>query len=68
MTYTGTVKWFNLTKGYGFIAPSDGQQDVFIHITALKDANISNLSEGQKIRYNTTTNRGKTSAIDIELV
>lgn len=68
MTNTGTVKWFNLTKGYGFIAPSDGQQDVFIHITALKDANISNLNEGQRIRYNTTTNKGKTFATDIELV
>ena len=50
----GTVKWFNATKGFGFIQPSDGSQDVFVHISAVERAGMSNLSEGQKLSYELT--------------
>ena len=60
---TGTVKWFNAQKGYGFIQPSDGGKDVFVHISALEQAGLSNLVEGQKVSYDVvTTDRGKTAA------
>ena len=60
---TGTVKWFNAQKGFGFIQPSDGGKDVFVHISALEKAGISNLAEGQKVSYDlVTTDRGKTAA------
>jgi len=60
---TGTVKWFNAQKGFGFIEPSDGGKDVFVHISALEQAGISNLVEGQKVSYDiVTTDRGKTAA------
>jgi CspA family cold shock protein len=64
----GTVKWFNATKGYGFIAPEDGGADVFVHITALKNAGIDDLKEGQRVSYDLVTNRGKTSAGDLKLL
>jgi CspA family cold shock protein len=48
---TGTVKWFNATKGFGFIQPDDGGKDVFVHISAVQKANMRDLKEGQKIRY-----------------
>jgi cold shock protein len=60
---TGIVKWFNAQKGFGFIQPSDGGKDVFVHISALEQAGISNLAEGQKVSYDVvTTDRGKTAA------
>ena len=59
---TGTVKWFNTTKGYGFIQPSGGGKDVFVHISALERAGLSNLNEGQTIEYEEVSNRRKTSA------
>lgn len=65
---TGIVKWFNATKGYGFIEPSDKSKDVFIHISALEQAKIKDLKEGQRIGYNTESNKGKISAIDIKLI
>ena len=64
----GKVKWFNPTKGYGFIEPSDKSSDVFIHISALERAGITNLNEDQKISYSTESNKGKLSAIDIKLI
>jgi CspA family cold shock protein len=65
---TGIVKWFNPTKGYGFIQPEQGGSDVFIHISALEKAGIATLNEGQQISYEVSTNKGKTSAVNIELV
>jgi CspA family cold shock protein len=65
---TGTVKWFNAQKGYGFIQPSDGSKDVFVHITAVERAGLGRLIEGQKISYELATDRGKTSAANLKLV
>lgn len=65
----GTVKWFNPSKGYGFIEPSDGTKDVFIHVSALERAGIGSLNEGQKIEYELVPgNNGKTSADSVKLV
>lgn len=63
----GTVKWFNSTKGYGFIQPQDGGKDVFVHISAVERANLSTLNEGQTISYETENDRrsGKESAVNL---
>src|SRR3979490_2862977 len=58
----GTVKWFNATKGFGFIQPSSGGKDVFVHISAVEKAGLSSLNEGQTVEYEEVANRGKTSA------
>jgi len=63
----GTVKWFNPTKGYGFIAPDNGGSDVFVHISAVEKAGLSSLNEGQKISYEIATNKGKESAANLKL-
>jgi CspA family cold shock protein len=55
---TGTVKWFNPTKGYGFIQPQGGGQDVFVHISAVEKAGLSTLNEGQKVEFEIVSNRG----------
>jgi CspA family cold shock protein len=65
---TGTVKWFNTQKGYGFIEPSDGGNDVFLHISALERAGLSSLKEGQKVKYEVARDRGKDSAANLSLV
>jgi cold shock protein len=54
---TGTVKWFNAQKGYGFIAPDDGSKDVFVHISAVERAGLGTLNEGQKVSYELETGR-----------
>lgn len=65
---TGTVKWFNTKKGYGFIEPDDGGKDVFVHITAVQNAGLSQLDEGQKISYDLVASRGKDAADNLELL
>jgi len=64
----GTVKWFNATKGYGFIEPHDKSKDIFLHISVVEQAGIRDLNEGQKISFETETHNGKISAIDIKLI
>ena len=63
----GTVKWFNPTKGYGFIQPSNGGKDVFVHISAVEKAGLSTLNEGQSVEYEEIANRGKTSAENLKV-
>jgi len=63
---TGTVKWFNKVKGFGFIQPSDGGKDVFVHITAVERAGMDTLNEGQKVSYELMTERGKTAATNLK--
>ena len=62
MMATGTVKWFNPTKGYGFIQPQDGGRDVFVHISAVERAGLTSLNEGQVIEYEVVSNRSKEAA------
>jgi len=66
---TGTVKWFNPTKGFGFIEPEDGSKDAFVHISAVERAGLSSLSEGQKVNYELRPSQnGKTSAEDLSVI
>ena len=63
----GTVKWFNSTKGFGFIEPEDGGADVFVHITAVQASGMDGLEEGQKISYELEEGRnGKTNAVNLQ--
>jgi cold shock protein len=65
----GTVKWFNYQKGFGFIQPSDGSGDVFVHISAVERAGITDLSEGQKLSFELERGqRGKTSAVNLQKI
>jgi cold shock protein len=65
---SGTVKWFNPTKGYGFIQPSGGGgKDVFVHISAVERAGLSTLNEGQQVEYEIVSNRGKESAENLKV-
>jgi cold shock protein len=64
---SGTVKWFNATKGYGFIAPDTGGKDVFVHISAVERAGLSTLAEGAKVTFDVVDNRGKESAENLRV-
>jgi cold shock protein len=64
---TGTVKWFNSTKGYGFIQPHGGGKDVFVHISAVEKAGLSTLNEGQSVEFEEVSDRGKTSAQNLKV-
>lgn len=68
MKITGTVKWFNSTKGYGFIALDNGSKDVFVHRSAVEAAGLDDLQDNQKIEFKIVANQGKESAEDIVLV
>ncbi len=68
MAQTGTVKWFNTTKGFGFIVPDDGSNDVFVHISAVEQAGLRTLNEGQKIEFDLQENRGKQAAANLKEV
>jgi cold shock protein len=64
---TGTVKWFNVTKGYGFIQPDGGGRDVFVHISAVQKAGYDGLAEGAKVSFDVVANRGKESAENLKI-
>jgi CspA family cold shock protein len=63
----GTVKWFNATKGFGFIEPDSGGKDVFVHISAVEKAGLGSLNEGDKVSYEEVPNKGKTSAENLRV-
>jgi cold shock protein len=64
---TGTVKWFNPTKGFGFIQPEGGGKDVFVHVTAVQAAGLNGLDDNQKVSYDVVSERGKESAANLKL-
>ncbi|BEV11519.1 cold-shock protein [Asticcacaulis sp. DW145] len=63
----GTVKWFNAVKGFGFIQPEDGGTDVFVHVSAVESAGMRSLNEGQRINYELQLDRGRSSAINLQI-
>jgi CspA family cold shock protein len=63
---TGTVKWFNPTKGFGFVQPEAGGPDVFVHISAVEKAGLRSLNEGQRVEYELQNERGKTAAVNLK--
>lgn len=65
---TGTVKWFNATKGYGFIKPDDSDKDVFVHITAVQAAGWQGLADGERLSFDLTEDRGKTAATNLQKI
>jgi CspA family cold shock protein len=65
---TGSVKWFNPTKGFGFIQPDDGSKDVFVHISAVERAGMMGLNEGQKVSFDIVSERGKSAAANLKAV
>ncbi len=68
MAQNGTVKWFNPTKGFGFIVPENGGDDVFVHISAIEAAGLKSLDEGQKIEFELQDNRGKQAAANLKII
>ena len=64
----GTVKWFNATKGYGFITPENGNSDVFVHISEVEKAGLGQLNDGQKVEFEIVENKGRESAANLTLV
>jgi len=67
MMARGTVKWFNATKGYGFIQPDDGGRDVFVHISAVQPAGLRGLNDGQQVSFEVSMDRGKAAASNLRL-
>lgn len=65
---TGTVKWFNMTKGFGFIQPQGGGKDVFVHITAVQAAGLNSLSDNQRVSYEVMVERGKEAATNLKVL
>lgn len=65
---TGTVKWYNPAKRFGFIKPDDSASDVFVHVSALEQAGLSMLDEGQRVQYELAENKGKMSAVNLKLI
>jgi CspA family cold shock protein len=63
----GTVKWFDTTRGYGFIQPDGGGRDVFVHISAVEAAGLRSLNEGQKVSFEVKSDRGKSSAVNLQV-
>jgi CspA family cold shock protein len=63
---TGTVKWFNTTKGYGFIQPEEGGPDIFVHISAVERAGLKSLNEGQRLSFESQLERGRTAAVNLQ--
>jgi CspA family cold shock protein len=68
MAERGTVKWFNSQKGFGFIVPDSGGNDVFVHISAVERAGLQTLNEGQKVEYELQENRGRTAATNLKVL
>lgn len=68
MAQSGTVKWFNPTKGFGFIVPEDGGNDVFVHVSAVEAAGLKSLDEGQKVQFELQDNRGRQAAAELQVV
>ena len=68
MAMTGKVKWYNPTKGYGFIQPEAGGSDVFVHATALEKVGLRTLDENQRVQFELATNKGRTSAVNLKLM
>lgn len=64
----GTVKFFNTTKGFGFIEPQDGGKDIFVHISAVENSGLSSLREGEKVSFETEENRGKQAAVNLKSI
>lgn len=62
----GTVKWFNATKGYGFIQPEDGGKDVFVHVSAVERAGLRGLNEGQRLSFEIQNERGRSAAVNLK--
>jgi len=63
----GIVKWFNPTKGFGFIQPDDGGADVFVHVSAVKNAGLHTLDENQEVMFELANEKGRTSAVDLKI-
>jgi cold shock protein len=64
----GVVKWFNATKGYGFITPSNGDKDVFVHVSAVEESGLKSLKDGDKVSFETSNNKGKVSAVNLKKI